>query len=97
MDPLPHEGMMPHLKTKISRKLHPRWCGTTRPTSVSNLGKQSPMLVSKDGPRIGQRGWVGNRWHDPLDRHIVLPRESRSREVFDLDYEPNSRQVMNAR
>jgi len=51
----------------------------------------------EDGPRVGQGAWVGNRWHDPLDPHPVPPRESRSREAFDPDYEPEHRQVMNTR
>ena len=51
----------------------------------------------EDGPRVGQGAWVGNRWHDPLDPHPIPPRESRSREAFDPDYEPEPRQVMNTR
>ena len=49
----------------------------------------------EDDPRIGQGAWVGNRWHDPLDPHPVLPRGSCSSEEFDPDYEPNPHQVMN--
>jgi hypothetical protein len=46
---------------------------------------------------IGQGTWVGNKWHNPLDPHPFPPRESRSREEFDPDYEPNPSQVMNMR
>jgi hypothetical protein len=52
----------------------------------ANFGAESG---DKGGPRIGQGAWVRNRWHDPLDPHAFPPRESRSREEFDPDYEPN--------
>jgi hypothetical protein len=47
-----------------------------------------------EGPQIGQGAWVGGHWHNPIDPHIIPPRESRSRSEFDPDYVPNPSQVM---
>jgi hypothetical protein len=51
----------------------------------------------KQGPRIGQGAWVGNKWHDPIDPHPIPARERRLGEAFDPDYEPEACQVMNTR
>jgi hypothetical protein len=51
----------------------------------------------EQGPRIGQGAWVGNKWHDLIDPHHIPARERWSGDVFDPDYEPEARQVMNTR
>ena len=55
--------------------------------------------VSEDeeGPRIGQGAWVDGKLQDPLDPFPVEPRQSRSREELDPDYESEPRQVMHIR
>ena len=45
------------------------------------------------GHGIGESGsWQGNVWVDLVDPHPSAPRESRSEEVLDQDYEPEPRQ-----
>ena len=51
----------------------------------------------EDGSRVGKGAWVDGRWHDPIDPHLILQSESRSREVLDTVYAPEQRQVMNTR
>ena len=60
----------------------------------SDVGVQSG---DEDGRWIGQGAWVGKEWHDPIDPHPFPQRERRSREDFDLDYQPNLSQVMTTR
>ena len=51
----------------------------------------------EEGPRIGQGAWVDGKWQDPLDPFLVEPRQSRSREELDQNYESEPRQVMHIR
>ena len=45
------------------------------------------------GPGIAEGGsWQKNVWVDLVDLHPSAPRESRSEEVLDQDYEPEPRQ-----
>ena len=56
---------------------------------------RNSVSEDEEGPRIGQG--VGGKWQDPLDPFPVEPRQSRSREEFDPDYEPEPHQVMHTR
>ena len=51
----------------------------------------------EEGPRIDQGAWVDGKWQDPIDPFPVEPRQSRSREELDPDYELEPHQVMHIR
>ena len=59
--------------------------------------RSNSISEDEEGPRIGQGAWVDGKWQDPLDPFPIEPRQSRSREELDLDYEPEPHQVMHIR